>query len=89
MQYSDIHIGCTRLSSEEDPPIGKIGNVHFCYFSINFWIFDFFIAVFDPRRVSIGFPEAVRSILAEQCHKQSHGDPIKPPKYVFFTIFNV
>ena len=41
------------------------------------------MAVLDPGRVSIGFPEAVRSILTEQCPKRSHGDPIQPQNMSF------
>ena len=54
-----------------------------CEFSINFWIFDFFIAVLGPGRVSIGFPEPVGSILAEYEPEPTHLDPIRCPNRLF------
>ena len=45
------------------------------------------MAVLGPGRVSIGFPEAVRSILTEPCPKRSHGDPIQPQNYFFSKVF--
>ena len=44
------------------------------------------MTVLDPGRVSIAFPEAVRSFLAEQCPKRSHGDPIQPQNNFFKKI---
>ena len=41
-----------------------------------FWIFDFFMAVLDPGRLSIGFPDPVGSILAEYEPEPTHLDPI-------------
>ena len=41
------------------------------------------MTVLGSGRVSIAFPEAVRSFLAEQCPKPSHGDPIQLKNYRF------
>ena len=53
-------------------------------FSSIFFIFGFFMAVLGSGRVSMAFPEAVRSILAEQCSEPSHRDPIYPKNYIFW-----
>ena len=52
-------------------------------FSMLLCIFDFFIAVLGPGRVSIGFPEPVESILAKYEPEPTHLDPIRCPNRLF------
>ena len=73
---------CTKKSDHYRKYIGKYHFSDFRYF-LDFW---FFMAVLDPGRVSIGFPEAVRSFLAEQCPKQSYGGPIQLQNHMFWDF---
>ena len=56
-----------------------------------FEMFDIFVsflmAVLGPRRVSIGFPDPVGSILAEYEPEPTHLDPIRCPNRVFLIFF--
>ena len=45
-------------------------------FLANGGLFEFFMAVLDPGRLSIGFPDPVGSILAEYEPEPTHLDPI-------------
>ena len=56
-------------------------------FSSNFGFFELFMAVLGPRKVSMAFPEPVRSYFTPECPKPTHLDPIQPQNYIFRHIF--
>ena len=41
------------------------------------------MAVLGPGRVSMAFPEPVRSFFTPQCPKPTHLDPLQPKNYIF------
>ena len=62
---------------------GENTKIRIFEFSINFWIFELSMAVLGPGRVSMAFPEPVRSYFTPHCLKPTHLYLTQPQNYIF------